>query len=113
MHIFHIRQAPSSIKISKAEWRYQNSLTIIVPPEKSVALWRPTVLASLAPTHHFFSDNETSSGFNEVLVGQVERGGAMGTGSASRQKYKIIWIFRKATKSCGYTSSDVKGFELP
>ena len=77
MHIFHICQAPSSIKISKAEWRYQNSLTIIVPPEKSVALWRPTVPSSLAPTHHFFSDNETSSGFNEVLVGQVEgeRGG--------------------------------------
>ena len=75
MHIFHICQAPSSIKISKAEWRYQNSLTIIVPPEKSVALWRPTVPASFAPTHHFFSDNETSSGFNEVLVGQVEGGG--------------------------------------
>ena len=110
MHIFHICQAPSSIEISKAEWRYRNSLTIIVPPEKSVALWRPTVPVSLAPTHHFFSDNETSSGFNEVLVGQGE-GGAMG--SASPQKYKIIWIFREATKSCGYTSSDVKDFELP
>ena len=112
MHIFHICQAPSSIKISKAEWRYQNSWSIFVPPEKSVALWRPTVLASLAPTHHFFSDNETSSGFNEVLVGQVEgEGGAMGC--ASPQKNEIIWIFREATKSCGYTSSDVKGFELP
>ena len=108
MHIFHICQAPSSIKISKAEWRYQNSLTIIVPPEKSVALWRPTVPASFAPTHHFFSDNETSSGFNEVLVGQVEGGGGRITA-----KNEIIWIFREATKSCGYTSSDVKGFELP
>ena len=43
--------------------------------------------------------------------GDAGTSGAMG--SASPQKYKIFWIFGKATKSCGYTTSDVKDFELP
>ena len=61
--------------------------------------------------------------YSPLFLGQRDeqrlQRGAAGTsgreamGSASPQKYKIIWIFGKATKSCGYTSSDVKDFELP